>query len=73
MAFRWRADNGQTLNTGLVAAIFQGIWTCFARKPYIFCDFSGGGVWTPVPPLDPHLRPDLDLKVMKIYPAYVNS
>ena len=68
MAFRWRADNGQTLNTGLVAAIFQGIWTCIARKPYIFVIFQGGGGG-----LDPHLRPDLDLKVMKIYPAYVNS
>ena len=54
MAFRWRADDGATLKDGLVAAIFQGIWTCIARKPY-FCDFSGGGPdpLPPPPPLDP--------------------
>ena len=53
MAFRWRADDGPTLKAGLVAAIFQGIRTCIARKLY-FCDFSGGGgVQTPCPPLDP--------------------
>ena len=34
--------NCPTLNAGLAAAIFQGIQTCIARKPYIFCDFS---VW----------------------------
>ena len=34
-AFRWRADDGQTLNTGLVAVIFQGIRTSIAKKPYI--------------------------------------
>ena len=32
MAFRWRADDRPTLNAGLVAAIFQGIRTCIARK-----------------------------------------
>ena len=42
-AFRWWADGGPTLNAGLV---FQGIRTSIAKKPYIFCDFSGG-------PLDP--------------------
>ena len=42
MAFRWRTDNGPTLNAGLVAAIFQGIRTCIARKYHYFCDFSGG-------------------------------
>ena len=36
--------------------IFQGIWTRIAKKPYIFCAFSGGGVRTPGPlPLDPHM------------------
>ena len=53
MAFPWRADDGATLKDGLVAAIFQGIWPCIARKPY-FCDFSGGGgVRTPCPPPPP--------------------
>ena len=49
MAFRWRADDGPTLNAGLVAAIFQGIRTCIAREPYIFVIFRG--VRTPSPPL----------------------
>ena len=42
-AFRWHADECPTLNAGLAAAIFQGIRTCIARKPYIFCDFSAWG------------------------------
>ena len=41
MAFRWRADDGPTLNAGLVAAIFQGIRTCIARKPYILVILGG--------------------------------
>ena len=41
IAFRWHADDGPTLNAGLVAAIFQGIGTCI-RKPYIFVIFQGG-------------------------------
>ena len=48
MAFRWRADDGPTLNASLVAVI------CIARKTYIFVIFQRGGVWTPCPPLDPH-------------------
>ena len=58
MAFRWRADDGPTLNPGLVAAIFQGIRTCVAGKPYIFVIFQGGGrgVRTPCPPL--WIQPD---------------
>ena len=43
MAFCSRADDGLTLNAGLVAVIFQGIRTCIARKPYIFVIFQGGG------------------------------
>ena len=51
MAFRWRAYDGQTLNAGLVAVIFYGIWTSIAKKPYIFVIFqSVGGVRTPCPP-----------------------
>ena len=42
MEFRWRVDDGPALNAGLVAAIFQGIRTCIARKPYIFVIFQGG-------------------------------
>ena len=56
MAFRWRADDGPTLKAGLVVAIFQGIWTCIARKPYIFVIFQGGGGPDPLSPsLDPHM------------------
>ena len=41
MAFRWRADNGN----------FQEIQTSNTRKPYISCDFPGGGGSGPsVPP-----------------------
>ena len=54
MAFPWSADDGPTLIAGLVAAIFQGIRTCVARKPYIFVIFQAG-VGTPGPPLDPHM------------------
>ena len=35
MAFRWRADDGPTLNAGLVAAIFHEIRTCIARIPVV--------------------------------------
>ena len=48
IAFRWRADDGPTLNAGLVASIFQGM-ACIACKPYIFVIFQGG-VRTPSPP-----------------------
>ena len=55
MAFRWHADDGPTLNAGLVAVIFQGTWTCIARKPYIFGIFQGGrDLLSPPPP--PPLR-----------------
>ena len=50
MAFRWRADDGQTLNAGLIAVIFQGIRTCIAKNPYILVIFQGGGSG----PLPPH-------------------
>ena len=46
--FRLHADECPTLIAGL-AAIFQGIRTCIARKPYIFVIFQCGG-----PDLDPH-------------------
>ena len=48
-AFRWRADDGPTLNTGLVAAIFQGIRSCIARNP-VFGDCLGGGCQDPLSP-----------------------
>ena len=49
-AIKWRfagvpmmADDGPTLNAGLVAVIVQGIRTCIARKPYIFVIYQGEG------------------------------
>ena len=52
MAFRWSAHDDPTLNAGLVALrIFRGSEPVLQRNP-IFCDFSGGEVWTPCPPLD---------------------
>ena len=43
MAFRWLANDGPSLNAGLVAVNFQGIPTSIAKKPYIFVIFQGGG------------------------------
>ena len=54
MAFRWRADDGHILNAGLVSAIFQGIRTCIAGKPYIFVIFQGVRTLCP-PAMDPHM------------------
>ena len=58
MAFCWRANDGPTLNAGLVAAIFfQGIQTSIAKKPNNFEIFQGG--WGPdplSPPLDLHMQ-----------------
>ena len=59
MAFRWRADDGPTLNAGLAAAIFQGIRICIAIKPYISVIFQGRS-GPPVPPLDPHMATIFD-------------
>ena len=56
MVFQRRADDGPTLNAGLLALIFQGFRTSIAKVPYIFVLFSvgGGRVRTPCPlPLDP--------------------
>ena len=50
MAFHWLADDAPALNAGLVAAIFQGIRNCIARKPYIFVIFHGWGGPDPCPP-----------------------
>ena len=63
MAFRWRADDGPTLNAGLVAFCdFQGVRTSIAKEPYIFVIFQlggGGGSGPPVPPLDSHMYSNL--------------
>ena len=41
MAFRWRADDGTTLNAGLVALrFFRGSGPLLLENP-IFCGFSG--------------------------------
>ena len=55
MAFRLRADDGPTLNAGLVAVILQGILTSTAKEPYIFVIIQVGS-GPPVPPLDPHMK-----------------
>ena len=56
MTFCWRADDGPSLNAGLLALrYFSGSGPVLLRNP-IFCDFSGGGVRTPSPPLDPHMK-----------------
>ena len=42
MAFRWRADGGQTLNAGLDVFVIYAIRTSIAKKPYIFVIFRRG-------------------------------
>ena len=51
MVFRWRADEGPTLNAGLIGSfvIGQGIRTTIAKKSYIFVIFRVGP--DPFPPL----------------------
>ena len=73
MVFRWRVDDGTTLSTGLVAAIFQEIRTCIAGKSYIFVIFQGGGVRTPCPPpppLDPHMLSMLSSETISLARKY---
>ena len=49
MALLWRADDGPTLNAGLVALWFlRGSGPVLLRNPYIFVSFQGGGVGPPV-------------------------
>ena len=61
MAFRWRADDGPTLNSGLVALrFFRGSGPVLLRNPFFLRFFSvcvcgGGGSGPPVPPLDPRM------------------
>ena len=51
MAFRWRADDGPTLNALLVAAIFRGSGPVSLENPnfVIFQGGGGGGGPDPVP------------------------
>ena len=55
MAFRWRADDGPKLNTGLVALwYFRRSGPVLLRNPIFLCFFRGGP--DPLsPPLDPHM------------------
>ena len=54
MVYRWRADDGPTLNAGSVAfVIFQEIRTSNAKKPYNFLIFRGRGSGPPAPPPPP--------------------
>ena len=57
MAFRWRVDDGPTLNAGLVALCFFRDPDQYCHGTLYFCDFSGGWSRPPVPPpLDPPVR-----------------
>ena len=40
--FRWRADDGRTLNAGLVALGFSGDPDQYCKETLYFCDFQGG-------------------------------
>ena len=66
MAFRWRPDDGPTLNAGSSSfVIFQGIWTRIANKPY-FCDFSG---WSKPPVPTPPSGSAHDICLLQLYNA----
>ena len=57
MAFRWRVDDGPTLNAGLVALwFFKGSGPVLLRDPLFLRFFRGRGSGPPVPPLDPHMQ-----------------
>ena len=43
IGFRWRADDGPTLNAGLVASGFSGGPDQYCYETIYLCDFSGGG------------------------------
>ena len=60
MAFRWRADEGSTLNAGLVAlGFFRGSGPILLRKPIALGFFrgwgGGGGADIPVPSVSVHM------------------
>ena len=68
MAFRWRADDGPTLNAGLVASrFFRGSGPKLLRTLY-FCNFPGGGgpPAPPPPPLDPHMYEPSQKKLCRV-------
>ena len=51
MAFRWRADDGPSLNAGSVASqFFRGSGPELLRNPIFVIFQGGGGVRTPGPP-----------------------
>ena len=50
MAFRWRAEDGQILNAGLVALSFFSGSRTVLRNPIFYFSRGGGGVRTPCPP-----------------------
>ena len=57
MAFRWRADDGSTLNADLVAlCFFQGIRIRIAKQPYNFVIIQWVGSGLPAPPIGPTHR-----------------
>ena len=57
MAVRWRADDGQRLNAGLVALFFRGSRPVLLRNPIFLLFSRGGGGTEPLPP------PPLDLRI----------
>ena len=50
LRFACCADDGQTLNAGMVALWFSGDPDQYYLGTIYFCDFSGVGVRTPCPP-----------------------
>ena len=54
-AFRWRANDGPTLNVGFVALrFFRGSGPVLLKNTLYFCDFSGGVPEPLSPPPPPH-------------------
>ena len=62
MAFRWRVDNGPTLNVDNFV-ILRWIWTSIAKEPYryVICSGEGVGGGSSEAPAPPTLNPLMHL------------
>ena len=77
MAFPWRADDGPTLNAGLVSLwLFRGSEPVMPRNPIIYDFFflGGGGGLAPLSPtLDPRMSSNVIQNSFKLSPNILLS
>ena len=72
MEFRWPADDGPTLNAGLVAVI-SGDPDQYCKETVLFCDFSGGGGGGQDPLSSPLDHPMINTSFIQIWLSELNS